>query len=279
MQVEDSEIIEKFSRENTRHESFNLLLKKYQKKIYWHIRRLVIDHDDTDDLVQDVFIKVWKNLANFRSDSQLFTWIYRIATNESITFLNRKKLRNSVSLDDSNGLDLAEKLADSPYFDGDKAQMKLQKAILTLPEKQRLVFNMKYFDDLKQKGKTQIGFVLNLDDHNQSGSHWVGVFVDLDKKGVYYYDSVGKKPEELVVNFMNKVKNYFKQKGVPDKDIKIGHNKVQHQHGNTECGVYSIRFLLQMIKGIDFDEFCNNKFSDKKINKCRIKYFRINPKN
>lgn len=156
MQVEDSEIIEKFARENTRDESFNLLLKKYQNKIYWHIRRLVIDHDDTDDLVQDVFIKVWKNLANFRSDSQLFTWIYRIATNESITFLNRKKLRNSVSFDDSNGLDLAEKLADSPYFDGDKAQMKLQKAILTLPEKQRLVFNMKYFDDLKYEEMSEI---------------------------------------------------------------------------------------------------------------------------
>ncbi len=156
MQVEDSEILEKFSRESTRNEAFNLLLKKYQQKIYWHIRRLVIDHDDTDDLVQEVFIKVWKNLANFRSDSQLFTWIYRIATNESITFLNRKKLRNSVSLDDSNGLDLAETLADSPYFDGDKAQMKLQKAILTLPEKQRLVFNMKYFDDLKYEEISEI---------------------------------------------------------------------------------------------------------------------------
>ena len=156
MQVEDSEILEKFSRESTRNEAFNLLLKKYQQKIYWHIRRLVIDHDDTDDLVQEVFIKVWKNLANFRSDSQLFTWIYRIATIESITFLNRKKLRNSVSLDDSNGLDLAETLADSPYFDGDKAQMKLQKAILTLPEKQRLVFNMKYFDDLKYEEISEI---------------------------------------------------------------------------------------------------------------------------
>jgi RNA polymerase sigma factor (sigma-70 family) len=156
MQVEDSEILEKFSSENTRHEAFNMLLNKYQQKIYWHIRRLVIDHDDTDDLVQDVFIKVWKNLVNFRSDSQLFTWIYRIATNESITFLNRKKLRNSVSLDDSNGLDLAETLADSPYFDGDKAQMKLQKALLTLPEKQRLVFNMKYFDDLKYEEISEI---------------------------------------------------------------------------------------------------------------------------
>jgi RNA polymerase sigma factor (sigma-70 family) len=156
MQVEDSEILEKFSKENTRHEGFNLLLNKYQQKIYWHIRRLVIDHDDTDDLVQDVFVKVWRNLANFRSDSQLFTWIYRIATNESITFLNRKKLRNSVSLDDSNGLDLAETLADSPYFDGDKAQMKLQKALLTLPEKQRLVFNMKYFDNLKYEEISEI---------------------------------------------------------------------------------------------------------------------------
>lgn len=156
MQVEDSVIIEKFSRENTRNEAFNLLLTKYQKKIYWHIRRLVIDHDDADDLVQDVFIKIWKNLANFRSDSQLFTWIYRIATNESITFLNRKKLRNSVSLNDANGMDLAETLADSPYFDGDKAQMKLQKAILSLPEKQRLVFNMKYFDDLKYEEISEI---------------------------------------------------------------------------------------------------------------------------
>ena len=156
MQVEDSEILEKFSRESTRHEAFNLLLNKYQQKIYWHIRRLVIDHDDTDDLVQDVFIKVWKSLSKFRSDSQLFTWLYRIATNESITFLNRKKIRNSVSLDESNGLDLAETLADSPYFDGDKAQMKLQKALLTLPEKQRLVFNMKYFDDLKYEEISEI---------------------------------------------------------------------------------------------------------------------------
>jgi RNA polymerase sigma factor (sigma-70 family) len=156
MQVEDSEILEKFAQENTRDEAFRLLLTKYQQKIYWHIRRMVIDHDDTDDLVQDVFIKVWKSLANFRSDSQLFTWLYRIATNESITFLNRKKMRNSVSLDDSTGNDLIETLAESPYFDGDEAQMKLQKALLTLPEKQRLVFNMKYFDDLKYEEISEI---------------------------------------------------------------------------------------------------------------------------
>lgn len=148
MQAEDSEILKKFTDPKTRNEAFNLLLDKYQQKIYWHIRRLVVNHDDADDLVQEVFIKVWKNLAEFRSDSQLYTWLYRIATNESITFLNRQKLKNNVSLDEV-GYDLADTLAGSTYFDGDKAQMKLQKALLTLPEKQRLVFNMKYFDDLK----------------------------------------------------------------------------------------------------------------------------------
>jgi RNA polymerase sigma-70 factor (ECF subfamily) len=156
MQVEDSEILEKFAGESTRNQAFNLLLTKYQQKIYWHIRRLVIDHDDTDDLVQEVFLKVWKNLANFRNDSQLYTWLYRIATNESITFLNRKKQKNNISLDETGARELAEKLADSPYFDGDKAQMKLQKALLTLPEKQRLVFNMKYFDDLKYEEISEI---------------------------------------------------------------------------------------------------------------------------
>lgn len=157
MDIEDSEILAKFAAEASRNEAFNLLLTKYQQKIYWHIRRLVINHDDADDLVQDVFIKVWKNLANFRNDSQLYTWLYRIASNESITFLNRKKLKNNISLDlEQDGLNLSETLADTHYFDGDKAQMKLQKALLTLPDKQRLVFNMKYFDDLKYREISEI---------------------------------------------------------------------------------------------------------------------------
>lgn len=147
-QVEDSEILLKFSQEKTRNEAFNLLLNKYQQKIYWHIRRLVIDHDDADDLVQDVFIKVWKNLDKFRNDSQLYTWIYRIASNESITFLNKKKQKNNIPLDDVS-TELAETLTASTYFNGDKVQAKLQQAILTLPDKQRLIFNLKYFDDLK----------------------------------------------------------------------------------------------------------------------------------
>jgi len=154
-QVEDEEILSKFSVEKTQNEAFNLLLKKYQQKIYWHIRRLVIDHDDADDLVQETFVKVWKNLQNFRSDSQLYTWIYRIATNESITFLNRKKNRNNISLDEVNS-ELSETLASSSYFDGDKIQRKLQEAVLTLPEKQRIIFNMKYFDDMKYEEISEV---------------------------------------------------------------------------------------------------------------------------
>jgi len=146
--VDDAEILSKFQDEKTRNEAFNLLLKKYQQKIYWHIRRMVIDHDDADDIAQDVFVKVWKNLPGFRADAQLYTWMYRIATNECITFLNKKKAKNNVSLDDVDS-SLGDTLAASSYFDGDKAQRKLQEAILTLPDKQRLVFNMKYYEDMK----------------------------------------------------------------------------------------------------------------------------------
>ncbi|MFE7088170.1 RNA polymerase sigma factor [Sphingobacterium spiritivorum] len=147
--MEDTLIISKFADEATREEAFGLLLKKYQQKIYWHVRRMVIDHDDADDVVQDIFIKVWRNLGNFREDSQLYTWLYRIATNECITFLNKKKQKQNVSLDDDTSAYLAESLSDGSYFNGDKAQLKLQQALLTLPEKQKLVFNMKYFDDMK----------------------------------------------------------------------------------------------------------------------------------
>ncbi|RYE36683.1 MAG: sigma-70 family RNA polymerase sigma factor [Sphingobacteriaceae bacterium] len=154
-QVDDQEILSKFQDEKTRNEAFNLLLKKYQQKIYWHIRRMVINHDDADDLVQEVFVKIWKNLLGFRNDAQLYTWMYRIATNECITFLNRKKLKNNIPFDDVS-YELSESLTESAYFDGDKAQRKLQKAILTLPDKQRLVFNMKYFDEMKYEEMSDV---------------------------------------------------------------------------------------------------------------------------
>jgi RNA polymerase sigma factor (sigma-70 family) len=148
MIVEDSLILQKFEDEKTRNESFSMLLEKYQQKVYWHIRRMVLNHDDADDLVQDVFIKVWKNLINFRQDSQLYTWIYRIATNECITFLKKKRQKNNVPIDDLTE-QLSQNLNEENYFSGDAIQKKLQEALLTLPEKQKLVFNMKYFDDLK----------------------------------------------------------------------------------------------------------------------------------
>ena len=154
-QIEDAVILEKFANERTKEEAFRLLLKKYQQKIYWHIRRLVINHDDADDLVQDAFVKVWKNLANFRNDSQLYTWIYRIATNECLTFLNKKKQQNNIPLDEVS-YDLADSLKEGAYFNGNQAELKLQQALLTLPEKQRLVFNMKYFDDLKYEEISEI---------------------------------------------------------------------------------------------------------------------------
>ena len=119
------------------------------------MRRMVINHDDADDLVQDVFIKVWKNLPGFRSDAQLYTWMYRIATNECITFLNKKKQKNNVSLDDVD-YELADTLSESDHFTGDQIQRKLQQALLTLPEKQKLVFNMKYYDDMKYEEISQV---------------------------------------------------------------------------------------------------------------------------
>ncbi len=147
--MEDALILEKFANERTRDEAFTLLLNKYQERIYWHVRRYVLNHDDADDLVQDIFIKIWNNLEKFRADAKLYTWIYRIASNECITFLNKKKQMLSVSLDDDSSAYLADTLQQSSYFDANKAELKLQEAMLTLPDKQRLVFNMKYFDDLK----------------------------------------------------------------------------------------------------------------------------------
>lgn len=144
----DKELLELFRNSNSKDYAFNLIVKKYQQRIYWHVRKIIIDHDDTDDVLQNTFIKIWSGLENFREASGLFTWIYRIATNEALTLLKQKKRRFFLPL-----VDVKKQLADTfetdQYFNGDEMQLKLQKAILTLPEKQRLVFNMKYFDDMK----------------------------------------------------------------------------------------------------------------------------------
>lgn len=153
--LEDQELIKKLTREDTRNFAFNQLVRKYQERIYWHVRKMVLDHDDTNDVVQEVFIKVWKNLHRFRQDSKLYTWIYRIATNECLNFLKKKKRTSLLSLTDYQDV-LVSKLDMSVQMDGDAIEIKLQKALLTLPDKQRLVFNMKYFDDMKYDQMAEI---------------------------------------------------------------------------------------------------------------------------
>ncbi|MEJ7626584.1 MAG: sigma-70 family RNA polymerase sigma factor [Ferruginibacter sp.] len=145
--LDDKELLFQFKNEATRESAFTRIIKKYQEKIYWHIRRMVVEHEDANDVMQNMFIKVWKNLENFREDSQLYTWLYRIATNESLTFLEQQKKRASTSLSDENS-HLASKLQADKHFDGNKLEWKLQLAIQQLPEKQRAVFNLRYYDEM-----------------------------------------------------------------------------------------------------------------------------------
>ena len=153
--LEDQQILEKFRAPDSRSYAFNLLIRKYQERVYHLIRKMVIDHDDTDDLVQETFIKVWKNLDTFQGDAQLFTWIYRIATNECLRFLKKKRRKFLIPVGDV-AQELAQKIDSSPWIDGNEIQKKLQKALLTLPDKQRLVFNLKYFEEMKYEAMSEI---------------------------------------------------------------------------------------------------------------------------
>lgn len=151
----DSDILQLFRNSASSNHAFDLLVKKYQQKIYWYVRRIVIDHDDCNDVVQNTFIKVYHNLAGFREDSKLYTWLYRIATNEAINFLKQKRTRMMIPMINVENR-LAENLKTDPYFNGDDIQRKLQQAILKLPEKQRIVFNMKYFEQMKYEDISEI---------------------------------------------------------------------------------------------------------------------------
>lgn len=153
--MEDQELLLKIRNPETLSYGFNLLVRTYQQRVYWHVRKMVIDHDDADDLTQEVFIKVHKHIGSFREDAQLFTWIYRIATNECLTFLNKKRRRFFLPLEDV-GKELSSRLDTSSDISGEDIQIKLQKALLKLPDKQRLVFNMKYFDELSYEDISEI---------------------------------------------------------------------------------------------------------------------------
>ena len=144
--IDEKELIARLQDETTRTAAFTNLVDAYKEPLYWQIRRMVLNHDDADDVLQNTFIKVWTGLSSFRGESKLSTWLYRIATNETLNFLERQK-RMTVSIDDENHV--AATLQSDAYFDGDETQIQLQEAIGRLPAKQRQVFMLKYYDEKK----------------------------------------------------------------------------------------------------------------------------------
>ena len=153
--ISDDQILALLEQPRTYERGFRLLMEKYQERLYWHIRRLVYEHEDANDVIQNCFIKVYRNIHKFERKSKLYTWLYRIAANEAITFL-KKKQRQSTDVIDSEPGGLANSLRADNYFDGDEAQARLYRALEKLPEKQRLVFNMRYFEELSYKDISEL---------------------------------------------------------------------------------------------------------------------------
>ena len=153
--LSDSELLVEFRNPVTKEKAFTSLIKKYQEKLYWHLRRMVVDHDDANDVLQNVMIRIWNGLENFREDSQLYTWLYRVATNECLTFLEQQKKRAAVSLSDvESGLE--NKIKADQNFDGKKLEWKLQLGIQQLPEKQRIVFQLRYYDEMPYEEMSRV---------------------------------------------------------------------------------------------------------------------------
>jgi len=153
--LEEKEFIQQLLNPKTQNEAFQKLLSDYQRPLYNHIRNIVLNHDDADDVLQNTFVKVFQYLKTFKGDSKLFSWMYRIATNEAITFINQKAKRNGTTSEAMQSK-LVENLVSDTYFDGNAIQLKLQKAIAILPEKQQLVFKMKYFEEIKYEDMSEI---------------------------------------------------------------------------------------------------------------------------
>lgn len=155
MHAPDQELLALFSNAATREQGFTQLVKKYQEKIYWHIRRMVIDHSDADDVLQNTLIKIWKGLENFREESQLFTWLYRIATNETLNFLAQQQRKATQSLDEMSE-PLSNKVKADLDFNANQLEWRLQLAIQELPEKQRLVFHLRYYDAMPYEEMSKV---------------------------------------------------------------------------------------------------------------------------
>ncbi len=149
----EKEIIRQLKDESSRAEAFSLIVRRYSEKIYWHVRNMTLSHEDSNDIVQETFIKAWSNIDKFRGDSQIQTWLYRIAINETLTFIGKNK--NNVSLDTPEGA-IADLLESDTYFNGDRAEALFREAIERLPAKQRLTFNMKYFEGMKYEDMSLI---------------------------------------------------------------------------------------------------------------------------
>jgi RNA polymerase sigma-70 factor (ECF subfamily) len=153
--VSDNELLVQFRNPATKEKAYTAIIKKYQEKLYWHIRRMVVDHDDANDVLQNVLIRVWKGLENFREDSQLYTWLYRIGTNESLTFLEQQKKKAAVSFSDVES-GLSNKIKADQNFDANKLEWKLQLAIQQLPEKQRVVFSLRYYEEMPYEEMSRV---------------------------------------------------------------------------------------------------------------------------
>ncbi|WOD44300.1 RNA polymerase sigma factor [Hwangdonia lutea] len=153
--IDDAQLLEQLQSKTYKEQAFKTLLTLYKERLYWHIRNIVKSHDDADDVLQNTFIKIYKNINNFKGESKLYSWMYRIATNESITFINKNAKRLQVSNEEVQQMAI-NNLTTDVYFEGDAIQLKLQQAIATLPQKQQLVFNMKYFEDIKYKDMAEI---------------------------------------------------------------------------------------------------------------------------
>lgn len=151
----EREVLALLQDKETQKVGFEKIVREYSEQLYWQIRRMVLSHDDANDLLQNTFVKAWINIDYFRADAKLSTWLYRIALNECLTFLNKQRAINTVTIDDPEAT-VVQKLESDPYFSGDHVQLLLQKALLSLPEKQRMVFNLKYYQEMKYEEMSEI---------------------------------------------------------------------------------------------------------------------------
>lgn len=153
--IAEETLVHQLQQKDTQAKAFEILVNTYKERLYWHIRRMVLNHDDADDVLQNTFIKVYNNIHGFKGNSKLYSWMYRIATNEALTFLQTQSRKLGISDEELQGK-LVENLRSDVYYEGDEIELKLQQAIATLPEKQKLVFNMKYFQEMKYEEISEI---------------------------------------------------------------------------------------------------------------------------